>query len=234
MSARRNLSLLLVASTVTVMVMSCFGAMSAQGVSVNEGGVINDFESPLSVVKLKGNPALSKVTRAWICPTYDCQWHQWVENSGLKGLTVEICEGQASQGSIMFSTQIVFEDCGAYPSGSVQLPDFHPQSHYLYNIVLTPIGHKDKQALYCHNAEGKYAPIPVVTTTYEGATVIVDASDSYDPDGWIVSYEWHWSDGTYETGPTSAHYVGEFLTASLTITDNDGLEGGMTLNFGWW
>jgi hypothetical protein len=232
MLAKRSLLLLSVSVVAAVMVLSCLGSAGVRAAS----GVINDFESPLTVTKLKGNPESSKVLRAWICPTYDCQWHQWIENAGLKALTVEIFEGQASNGVVAFSTTIVFEKHGTYPSGTVQLPDFQPKYACLYNIVLTPIGHKEKQALYYHTAEGKYAPVSVVTTSSDIGTVTVDATGSYDPDGWIVSYEWHWSDGAYETGPTSTHFYmpGDFLSVSLTITDNDGLEGGMIINFGWW
>jgi hypothetical protein len=227
--------MVLVALIAVVMVMSCFGAVGVRGASIAASGVINDFESPLSVVKLKGNAESSQVLRGWICPTIECQWHQWVENSGLKALVVDIYEGQASQGSIVFSTRIVFADYGAYPSGTVQLPDFQPAYQHLYNIVLTPVGHKDSQALYFHESTGKYAPVPRCTiTTLDRITYQFDASQSYDPDGSIVSYVWNWSDGTSSIGPIAVHSFGLSGSWSLTVTDNDGLEGRMFGHIGIW
>jgi outer membrane protein assembly factor BamB len=60
-------------------------------------------------------------------------------------------------------------------------------------------------------------------------TVTFDASDSYDPDGSIVLYEWDWNDdGTYDessTNPTIQHVWSEEGTYSivLRVTDDDDL-----------
>ncbi len=71
------------------------------------------------------------------------------------------------------------------------------------------------------NARGPYV-------ANEGDLIEFNASQSYDPDGTIVSYEWDWqNDGTYDTTTTSAvcryayddDYVGE---AKLRVTDNGG------------
>ena len=54
--------------------------------------------------------------------------------------------------------------------------------------------------------------------------VSVDASESYDSDGTIVSYLWDFGDGNTATGVTAAHAystVGDY-TVTLTVTDNDG------------
>lgn len=70
-------------------------------------------------------------------------------------------------------------------------------------------------------AKFNYTPIvPVVNET-----VIFNASDSYDPDGRIVSYEWDFSDGnvTTTTNPIITHIytaIGNY-TVTLTVTDND-------------
>ena len=75
------------------------------------------------------------------------------------------------------------------------------------------------------------APVPPVALFTENATVAktdetihFDASDSYDPDGTIVSYEWNLGDGTTGTGVETDHAyseVGDFMV-TLTLTDNDG------------
>lgn len=76
-------------------------------------------------------------------------------------------------------------------------------------------------------------------TVYEGDLVTFDGSESSDPDGYIVSYEWDFDaevdsdgDGNYEndvdaTGPivTFTWYDDYELDVKLTVTDNDGLTG---------
>jgi PKD repeat protein len=55
-------------------------------------------------------------------------------------------------------------------------------------------------------------------------TTTFDATDSYDPDGYIIRYEWDFGDGDYvnETNPTTTHaYKTEgTYTATLTVIDN--------------
>jgi len=62
---------------------------------------------------------------------------------------------------------------------------------------------------------------------YLGQTVTFDASSSYDPDGYIVSYTWDFGDGNNTTVTDSVityNYaaVGTY-NVTLTVVDNDGL-----------
>ena len=64
---------------------------------------------------------------------------------------------------------------------------------------------------------------------YGGTYVQFDASSSYDPDGYIVSYYWDFGDGssTTTTDPYSDHEYwpsGNYV-ATVTVTDNEGFTG---------
>ena len=64
-------------------------------------------------------------------------------------------------------------------------------------------------------------------TPYVGETVTFDASASYDPDGTIVEYRWHFGDDTYlvETDPITTHVYTAARTywVRLEVIDDDGL-----------
>lgn len=54
--------------------------------------------------------------------------------------------------------------------------------------------------------------------------ILFNGSDSYDPDGIIVLYEWDFGDGAKGLGETTTHayrHPGDY-TVILTVTDNDG------------
>ncbi len=58
----------------------------------------------------------------------------------------------------------------------------------------------------------------------EGEEITFDASNSYDPDGTIVSYTWDFGDGTTATGKVVTHAYADngVYTVTLTVKDNDG------------
>jgi len=62
------------------------------------------------------------------------------------------------------------------------------------------------------------------TTVFTNEVISFNASGSYDPDGWIVSYLWNFGDGITATGVTTSHAYAEngVYTVTLTVTDNDG------------
>ena len=77
---------------------------------------------------------------------------------------------------------------------------------------------------------GNQPPIAEFTWTptnpKTGETITFDASSSYDPDGYITSYEWDWdNDGIYETtGVTATHSwsVDGNYQVTLRVTDDKG------------
>ena len=68
------------------------------------------------------------------------------------------------------------------------------------------------------NAKGPYIGL-------SGQPLQFDASNSYDPDGTIVSYEWDFGDGDTTTGisPTHTYSTQGTYTVVLTVTDNQGM-----------
>jgi chitodextrinase len=81
---------------------------------------------------------------------------------------------------------------------------------------------------------GPAPPIAVVSATPSSGvaplSVTFDASASYDPDGAVTAWAWSFGDGTFGTGPTIAHVYSApgFYTASLTVTDGNGLTNATT------
>ena len=85
-------------------------------------------------------------------------------------------------------------------------------------------------------------PSPIISSIknkyYFGDIIKLDASQSYDTDGEIVSYEWDFGDGTTATGATVEHvykFENEFnieypliYTVSLSVVDDDNLMNTVT------
>lgn len=75
-----------------------------------------------------------------------------------------------------------------------------------------------------------YSGIPKASFTsypsnpYTRQTITFDASPSSDPDGWIVSYNWNWGDGTVSTGKKATHQYTTtgYKKINLKVTDNSG------------
>ena len=71
---------------------------------------------------------------------------------------------------------------------------------------------------------------PMASFVYSPSAVAVneetrfDASQSYDTDGEIVQYQWHFGDGNTASGQVVSHTysAAENYTVTLTVTDNDG------------
>jgi len=69
------------------------------------------------------------------------------------------------------------------------------------------------------------------TSGLTGETLNFSGSNSSDPDGNIVSYDWDFGDGSADNGINVSHIystIGSY-TVSLTVTDNDGLTAKTTL-----
>lgn len=86
----------------------------------------------------------------------------------------------------------------------------------------------------CFHTEPNEPPVARFSVTlhqrYAPVTVLFDASDSYDPDGRIVSIIWDFGDCNTGTGSTVSHTYAEpgTYTVELRILDNRGGKGSST------
>jgi len=82
------------------------------------------------------------------------------------------------------------------------------------------------------------SPIAVATATPPlnspaPFTLYLFGNESYDPDGYIQSYEWNFGDGSdnsLNSDPAHTYYIPGNYTATLTVVDNDGLSDSDTVS----
>jgi len=98
-----------------------------------------------------------------------------------------------------------------YAPPSPDDPSYDPSGNVTVPITITTGPH----------AEFTYSPL----TPYTGETVTFNATLSYDPDGWIVSYAWDFGDSTTGSGNITTHSYADdgVYKVVLNVTDNDGL-----------
>lgn len=133
------------------------------------------------------------------------------------------------------------------PSGAELYYILRPDSHEymrekLKDDILTELLTKGYQLLFCDELE--FVKYPVVgfvdvkiknqcprivikATPLEGEaplTVKFDATESYDPDGRIVAFEWEFGDGNRGTGPVISHTykIPNTYTVTLKVKDEKG------------
>jgi len=107
----------------------------------------------------------------------------------------------------------------------------------LYNFTVTVSGTKihggtfsriaQKSVFITKSTEPNIAPVANADGPYrqlENETIFFDGSNSYDPDGRIISYNWDFGDGSTDTSINPAHTYKLWgtYTVVLTVTDNDG------------
>jgi PKD repeat protein len=79
-------------------------------------------------------------------------------------------------------------------------------------------------------AGGNQPPVADFTYTINGTTVTF-IDQSYDPDGYIVSWDWDFGDGTTSTqqNPIHTYAADGTYNVTLTVTDNEGANGTKTV-----
>jgi large repetitive protein len=98
-----------------------------------------------------------------------------------------------------------------------------PGDHWVYLRVTDNEGAVGVDSLY---VRVNFPPVPVISgdlVSSDGA-VILSAAESHDPDGNIISFEWHMGDGRRIVGPVAEHTYrrpGRY-NVRLTIVDDSG------------
>lgn len=190
------------------------------------------LENPVTVAKVAGDE--SEITRTWVAPA-NGYVHQWLENDGLRGIEVYTYDTtvKTKKPAPCSTIDISFVHADAYPTGTVQCGYFGVLQDHTYTWTFAPSGRVCASAQYFWSFEGlSGAPVADFTVWYTGTLVNVDASPSYDLDGWIVSYQWGWGDGATSSGITASHQYADMNQGhhvTLTVTDNDGLTNSLML-----
>ncbi len=109
----------------------------------------------------------------------------------------------------------------AFNESGVQLDKVHISTE---QVMPTGFGEQDEA---CDEAPANQPPLArgktSVTSGTAPLTVTLDATESSDPDGTIVSYRWEWENGSAEGEVTTATFtVPNAYDITLTVTDNEG------------
>ncbi|MEM2838641.1 MAG: PKD domain-containing protein [Thermoplasmata archaeon] len=123
---------------------------------------------------------------------------------------------------------------GTYGTGVIASHTYSVGGDYTITLTITDVIGLTYSRSETVHVEAQMPPVAQFTYTASYLTVTVDASGSYDPDGYIVTYEWNWGDGTGEIGaPVMSHTYAAYgvYIITLTVTDDDGLTGSATSSY---
>jgi len=177
------------------------------------------------IVKGEKGPRASAITWEFRTGAESGIWKGEINNNGLRSLVIDVADNTSGIPMDVFHQRIRFAAYDAYPTGTVWTDGVLMNPNSIYQITATPNGPRGSSAIVIDHLTVAQPPIALFSYAVEGATVIVDASASYDPDGDIVSYSWDWGDGTTGTGVVASHTYSatNTYTITLTVTDNMGL-----------
>jgi PKD repeat protein len=178
------------------------------------------------VLKGPQGPRASAVTWSY-SPTEYGVWTGKIVNNGLRSLIVDVDDNTNGMGISVLHQRIRFASYDANPVGTVITDAAIMAAGREYMITVTPNGPRGSTCTVEDQFVPAIPPTAVMTASINHMDVAVDGSDSYDADGTIVLYEWNFGDGGSATGMTATHtyaVAGDY-TITLTVTDNDGLQG---------
>lgn len=124
---------------------------------------------------------------------------------------------------------------GATGSGATATHNYSAPGEYTVTLVVTDNAGVSSAPM-SHQVVAVEAPNQSPTAAFDvdkaGLEVAVDAGDSTDPDGSIVSYTWDFGDGSNGAGVNAEHRYDEAgtYTIKLIVTDNKGATDQVTHN----
>jgi PKD repeat protein len=177
------------------------------------------------ITKGPKGPRQSAVTWEYRTGTVFGVWTGEIENNGLRWLVVDVYDNTTGVSDQIFHQRIRFAAYDAYPTGIVETEPVLMGANRVYEVTVTPNGPTGSSCIVTDKFVEASPPVASFTVQVDGATVYVDGSASYDPDGTVVEYTWDFGDGTLATGATATHTyeIGGTYTITLTVLDNDGL-----------
>lgn len=185
------------------------------------------------IVKDENGPP-STCAETWtFTPSKDWTWTGHIVNYGLRWLLIDVMDSET--GDVLVDREMY--RFALYPEGWVDTDAVDVVAGHTYTVTAIPNGPLGSRCTVEDIFGG--SPVAAFDVSVDGATVSVDASASYDPDGEIVSYDWDWGDGTTGTGQTATHtydtYYSDATEAASSPTRGDRppapyLIAGYTLN----
>lgn len=150
----------------------------------------------------------------------------WRQREG-EGQYIHYCQGSIS-GSWGIPIKVSHAGAGEYPGLAV---DTQGRAHVVYSDI--GVG-GERDIFYVRVDQVTSYPSAIITAAPTQGDpplyVSFDASESYDPDGRIVSYQWKFGDGAGAEGTKATHTYTKkgVYTATLTVRDDEENESSAT------
>jgi len=179
------------------------------------------------IIKGEKGPNASAKTWEYVPQEYGI-WTGHIVNSGLRWLVIDVYDNSTGVPEEIMHQRIRFAAYDAYPTGWVDTQNVTMAVGHAYEITGTPNGPRGSSCTVEDMFKPAMPPVALFSVVKNYLNVVVDATDSYDPDGSIVSYAWDFGDqSSVVMGLTATHTyaAGATYTITLTVTDNDGLTG---------
>jgi len=170
------------------------------------------LSDPIPVERLKGGgPKISTVNYEITIENLGWMWVVANTSADYKmgGLKVEIYDITDGSMILIFTERCRFDK----PTLSLESTHIFVSAGYTYVVALTPSGGGPGKMSHAQIWYSEYMPGPppvaiinAPSSGYVDEEIMIDGSESYDPDGMIVQWLWDFGDGTTGTGEVVTHY----------------------------
>lgn len=228
-----------VATIILCLMVAVISLPAVQSIGVGGPYLLDDH---IKVERLQGGGSkISTVSMQYFMIDNGYLWVN-LENHQLSTVRIEFYDVTDESSILLLSERISF---GGDKTGTARSSVLYVLAGNSYMIAATPGGGIGKYAMMTSMFEPHVEkPVPEMIIlppyAYIGQEVRMDGSQSYDPDGIIVDWQWDFGDGSTESGQIVTHTYtvrGEYLV-TLAVIDNDGLLGSktqkITITDMWW